>query len=409
MHGPNWTSKLQKQKNGQYESNLTNAITALRATHAREFWYDAMTLQIMRRIYGATYMTDEFTEEQCYDDRPLTEDDLTLLQQFLQDEGMRHMPRQAVTDAVTLIAREKTRHPVLEYLANRKWDGTPRLNTWLSKYLGAEQSDYTAAIGRMFLISMVARVRKPGCKADHMMVLEGEQGILKSTSCEVLAGEYFSDQLPDIATAGKDASQHLRGKWLIEVAELSSMGRAENALLKSFITRREERYRPPYGRVEVQEKRQCVFVGTTNKSTYLKDETGGRRLWPVKCGTIDIEALRRDRDQLFAEAVHAFNEREKWWPDRAFEKKHIQPQQEERFEADPWEEKIAEWVDMKVDGQPRQRTTIGEIGDFLGITISQSSRMSTLRIADSLQRLGWRKRKKKQKGKTVWERDGILI
>lgn len=223
--------------------------------------------------------------------RPVRDNDVTQLQEWLQKRaGLLKLGKDTVHQAVDLRAQERAFHPVRDYLDGLVWDKRERLGNWLSYYLGAEQSPYSKGIGRAFFVAMVARIFKPGCKPDYMVILEGPQGAMKSKVCEIIAGKWLSDNLPDVRD-GKDVSQHIQGKWLIEIGELSAMSKAETTTLKAFVTRTTERYRPSYGRKEVIQPRQCVFIGTTNDGHYLKDATGGRRFWPIKVNAIDAEAL----------------------------------------------------------------------------------------------------------------------
>jgi predicted P-loop ATPase len=234
-----------------------------------------------------------------------------------------------------------------------------------------------------------------------MPVLEGDQGNLKSTACAILGGEWFSDNLPDV-TAGKDAQQHLRSKWLLEIGEMHAMHRAETTVLKAFITRQIEIYRPPHGRREVHEPRQVVFFGTTNKHTYLRDETGGRRFWPIKAGVIDTDALARDRDQLFAEAVTRYRNGVPWWPDRDFERKHMAPEQAARYEADAWEEAIAAYVGNK------SKVTVSQVArDGVGIDMPRIGTADQRRVAAALEQLGWRRLPKDREGNRWWTKGAI--
>jgi predicted P-loop ATPase len=311
--------------------------------------------------------------------------------------GLLIIGQDTVHKAVDLRAHERSFHPVRDYLNSLRWDGKPRGDTWLSAYLGVALSEYTKAIGRMFLVATVARIFQPGCQADYMLILEGLQGEFKSNACKILGGDWFSDHLPDVATAGKDVSQHLRGKWIIEVTELHAMSKAESNQLKAFITRTVERYRRSYGRKEVVEPRQCVFIGTTNKGVYLRDETGGRRYWPVKTGSIDLEGLKQDRNQLFAEALQLYQDGAQWWPDKVFEATHVKPEQEARFEADPWEDPIADYLRGLVDPKVTiSRVAKGALGFLSDARIGTADGR---RIAAILEREGWERGPRQNDGR----------
>jgi predicted P-loop ATPase len=339
---PDWLGAAQCDSRAEPRNNVFNALLALRndTRLVDLFAYDEMLrAPILTRLVPG--QDDEWVAP-----RPVRDDDVTALQELLQRDGFEKVGKDIAHQAADLRARERSFHPVRNYLAPLEalWDQTPRLKSWLSVYLGAEENAYHEKIGTMFLVMMVARIFEPGCKADYMLVLEGPQGTLKSTACAVLAGQWYSDALPDIRTAGKDVAQHLNGKWLIEVAEMSALDKAEASALKAFITRSTERYRPSFGRKEVIEPRQCVFAGTTNESVYLRDKTGGRRFWPVKVTDVDIPALTRDRDQLFAEAVALYRHKTRWWPNAEFERTTITPEQDARYEPDAWEDAISKFL-----------------------------------------------------------------
>lgn len=370
---------------------LSNATRALRHDPALRgcFAYDEMDCRpkLIAPLPGQV----DFIE-QC----SVTDTHVILLQEHLQEAGLARIGKDVVHDAIDLYASERRFHPVRDYIESLVWDEKPRVNQWTCTYLGTELSNYTSAIGRMFLIQMMARVYEPGCKADHMPILEGPQGAMKSTACSILGGRWYSDHMPDIGE-GKDASQHLRGKWVIEVPEMSAMSKPDTARLKAFITRPTERYRPSYGRREVEEPRQCCFIGTTNKEAYLKDETGGRRFWPLKVNEIDINGLIEDRDQLFAEAFRYYQHGTPWWPEAEFEQKYIAPQQEARYDADAWEETIRSWL----AGQ--DKVLIGDVARGpLGLETARIGRADQNRISAILERLGWRRMPKDSKGNIPW-------
>ena len=339
---PGWRRLLRTNANGNPYPDLANVMIALRNEpgFSVAFAYDEMQRQSIIRAKPPLAPGTEAGE--MIFPRPVDDDDVSRLQEWLQTV-MPKVGREHIYWALELFCHDNSIHPVRLWMRTREIGvRQPILHNWLSFALGVPNDAYHNEVGRRFAIAMVARIMEPGCQADYMLVLEGPQGKLKSQFCRVLAGaEYFSDHIPSLSGDQVRLSMHLRGKSLVEISELAAFSKvADVETLKAFVTRRVEIYTPKYGRKERHEPRQCLFIGTTNTDDWIKDETGARRFWPVKVVHVDLEWLAEYRDQLFAEAVEAYDAGEPWWPDPNFERRVIAPHQDKRQFYDNWTDRV---------------------------------------------------------------------
>jgi len=300
--------------------------------------------------------------------------------------------------ALSVVAQEHRFDRFRDRLDALRWDGRPRLDTWLVDYLGADDGVFVRAVGQRFLIALVARTYRPGCKSDHVLVLEGPQGIGKSSALRALVGdEWFADNPPDISRDSKDARSYIRGPVLVEWAELASWSRAEAAAIKSFVTTQVDRFRPPYGRREIEVPRRCVFAATTNEDSYLKDQSGNRRFWPVRChpnpetGLVDYRGIARDCDQLLAEAVHRFRAGEPWHFDDPALLAAARDAQDDRREVDPLEVPVGRFAVGK------DELTTAEILDALGY--ERPTRSDEMRVGTILRGLGYQRHRRRVGGR----------
>jgi predicted P-loop ATPase len=319
-----------------------------------------------------------------------------------------------VRPVVDLIAHKNSFHPVRDYLDRLPaWDKVPRIDTWLINYCHVESSKekrncYAMEVGRMFLVSAIARICDPGCKVDHVLILEGPQGIGKSEAVRILAvnDEWFTDQLADLGS--QNCLMQLRGRWIVELGELDALNRADMSRTKAFLSEQSDKFRVPYGRRIVPFPRQCVFIGTTNQDTWLKDETGGRRFWPVRCpAQIDLEGLRKVRDQLWAEALHKHREGAHWWPENAALIQAANEEQKGRHLPDPWldlVEDFAESLCLEFREGPKASSVKAEAILQKIVTDPAKQDLAALnRVVRCLKFMGWeRKNLRKHGEKTDW-------
>jgi putative DNA primase/helicase len=308
----------------------------------------------------------------------------TLLAAWLIYQDFAKPSDRLIDRSVQAVASAHPFHRVRDYLNLIKWDGEKRVDTWLIKYLGAKDSSYTRAVGKCFLIAAVARAMQPGSKVDNTLILEGAQGLRKSSALQNLAGvEFFIDNLAPFGS--RDASHQIAGYWISEIAEIDRQIRGVAAgRTKSFVTTSVDYFRPAYGRRRLRVPRDSIMVGSTNLQEYLVDSTGNRRFWPVWCERAEVEALGFDRDALWA-AVHCYCAGEPW---------HLSPnlealaaiEQKRRVESHPWGELILPFLEkIAADGKD---VSIKEI--FSG-PLSGRDRTSNAEkaVAKILQAEGW--------------------
>jgi predicted P-loop ATPase len=389
-----WRNELIRSKptaadrQGHVYPVLANAITALR--YAPEWKgvlafneFDLMPVAVRTTPWGALPGDNAWTDH---------EDRLTA--EWLQRNGIL-VDVHTAGQAAQTVAKDRSFHPIRSYLASLRWDGVERLDCWLPAYLGVEDTMYARAVGARWLISAVARIYRPGVKADCCLILEGPQGTRKSTALKTLAGSYFTDELADLGS--KDSALQTRGVWIIELSELDTLSRSEVSRIKAFMSRTTDRFRPPYGKHLVESPRQCAFAGTVNHSSYLRDDTGGRRFWPVACGSIDIDCLARDRDQLWAEAKARFDAGAVWWLETGELTVAAAREQADRFDGDPWEEVLARWCEN------RSSISVSEVlSCCLDKPKAQWAQADKNRVARCFRTLGWERYRDRQGVTLEW-------
>jgi predicted P-loop ATPase len=378
-HKPNWPDL---DKGGKPSSTCANARVAIEALGI-DCIYDIFHDRKLIAGHAIEQWAGELTDDACQMLRVL------IKEKFGFDPG-----RDNSRDAPVQLCLAHQFDPVLDYLDGLRWDEQKRLDRWMTTYLSVEDNPLNSVIGRLILVAAVRRVRQPGCKFDQIVVLESGEGTGKSTAIEILAGkDNFSDQTI-LGLTDREQQEAMRGVWLYEIADLAGMSKADVDKTKAFASRLNDRARPAYGRLRVDQPRRCIFFATTNNETYLKSQTGNRRFWPVKVGCVNLAGLRSDRDQLWAEAARAeaagapLTLPEQLWPVAAVE-------QDRRRDIDPWDDILAKAqgiVCESAEGRQEERiSTIELFNVHLKIPADKCTDALAKRLGHSMRRIGWEK------------------
>jgi predicted P-loop ATPase len=391
LPAPSWAKDLQRYSSGALHGTLANVCAMLRGAPELQTMlaYDEFAAKTML-VSPPPWLFDP----QSFQQRAWTAHDDLLATEHVQRAGI-PVKVPTTSQAVELVARERPYHPVRDYLDSLDWDGVCRLDRLFPQYFGANDDIYTANIGRHFMIGAVARVMSPGIKHDHIPIIEGAQGIGKSRAARGLFDPWFSDEVADLGS--KDAAMQMSGVWCIELSELDAYSRAETGRIKAWTSRNVDRFRPPYGSRVIESPRACVFIGTTNGDSYLKDETGNRRFWPVRATRIDTQALAKDRDQLWAEARRLYGGGAAWWLLNREAIDQAKQEQLARLIDDPWDGLISAYV------APLTDVSIADVlADAICLDRSRWGQVEQNRIARCLKARGWFRVQVRAGDKRAW-------
>ena len=417
---PGWQSHMVWTEKGAIKACRENVVVALDGVPTQK-------IQGIPDVAGVVAF-NEFTNNVCklkatpWGTRPgewLEEDELEMGAWLVREHGLPSMPRAALEEAVKMVAGRHRYHPVRDYLEviRGTWDQTPRLGSWLQQVCQVQMPDdaaeaanlraYLRRVGSWLVMAMCARVVTPGIKFDYMVVFEGKQGWGKSTLSQILGGEWFADT--GLVMGEKDAYQNLQGVWIYEIGELDSFSKAEVTKVKAFVSSQKDRFRASFDRRPRDYPRQVVFIGTTNEDHYLTDPTGNRRFWPVRLGgPVDLAWVRANRDQLFAEALHALDAGHRFNPTFEEQRTLFDPQQRDRVVETPIESRITAFLydehqevpHGKQNGAFMQEITTTELLVRIGIGIEkQVTSPTVVKAANAvLKSLGWKLGKSSAKG-----------
>lgn len=337
-------------------------------------------------------------------------EDIVRIKEWFAHEYKIEPSNATLEEALMLIALRHEFHPVKDYLESLEWDGVERLAGAFRRYLGSEMPEpYLSEVSRKFFLGCVARIFEPGCKYDQVVVLEGKQGIGKSTFGNILTGDaWFMDGLPNFHD--KDAALNLVGAWICELGELAAVYKSANESTKAFVTRRTDKIRPPFGKRWVMYHRSTVFLGSTDKRDYLTDSAGNRRFWPVEVKQCDFAAVKRDRDQLWAEAVYRYY----FAPEKLFladealhQAKEVQELRRIEDEGDAMRNLFVSWLnDQTKDGVKIETLKMSELFDERPWCVLRNNRGNTMRGGDILREFNYEKCHTKTGN--VWRRKRVF-